>query len=243
MSAESATQEEKKTEAPRSPYALFCELEGVIANVRRAEYDALCNVIADGASSMTMKLYVRHCLNRSPSTYLPGLLEALGAKAKDVAGLAKEIENGVSIFLKSADAVVPAPVAAILQEALNRHMDVAIVTGCPEALAKATLEQWGTPYDRLRVITHGSSGRHSPVLDDWLRLAKVLSLPARQCVAVAGSHLSVKSALCAGMRSIAVPDEFTSFQDFSGADVVLDADSEWDAAELLETVAPVRPFI
>lgn len=243
MSEETATPEEKKADAPRSPYAVFFELEGAATHVRRAEYDALCNVITDASTPMTALHYARHCLNRSPSAYLKGLLSTLGAKAKDVAALAKEIENGASIFLTSEKATLNPQVAGIVDEALKRHMEVVMVTGCPEALARVALEKWGAPYDRMKVISHSSSDRAAPDLDDWLKAAKSVSLPPRQCVALAGSQLAVKSALSAGMRSIAVPDEFTSFQDFSGADAVLDADSDWSAAELLETVAPVRPFI
>lgn len=243
MSEEIATPEEKVPDAPRSPYAVLFELEGVAANVRRAEYDALCNLITDGTTPMNVLLYARHCLNRSPAAYLKELLAVLGSKSKDISGLAKEIQNGTSIFLTSDEATLNSQVAAVLEEALSRHMGVLVVTGLPESLAKAALQKWGAPYDRLKVISHATPERRSPDLDDWLRMAKAVALPARQCVALASSQLAVKSALSAGLRCIAVPDEFTSFQDFSGADAVLDAESDWPAAELLETVAPVRPFI
>ena len=243
MSVENDNQEESAPETPRSPYAMLVELEGVAANVRRAEYEALCNLITDGSTPMNMILYVQHCINRTPKAYLKTLLPALGSKTKDLAGLAKQIEDGVSIYLTSADAQLHPRVAELIAAALERQMDVAFVTGCPEAAAKAALERWGAPYGGLKVHTHTSSERPAPDLDEWLRAAKSISRPARQCVALAGSHLAVKEALAATMRCIAVPDEYTAFEDFSGASVVLDAEVEDPAAALLDSVVPAQPFI
>lgn len=243
MSADTTTLEEKPIEAPRSPYAVLVELEGVAANVRRAEYEALCNLITDGSTPMNIALYVRHCLNRSPAAYLKSLLAALGSKTKDVAGLAKQIEDGISIYLTSADAKINPRVAELIAEAIRRQMEVVVVTGCAEATAKAALERWGSPYDQLKVFSHAYQDRPSPDLDEWLRAAKSASRPSRQCVALAGSHLAVKAALAATMRCIAVPDEYTEFEDFSGAAAVLDADADGSAAELLLGVAPEMPLI
>ncbi len=55
--------------------------------------------------------------------------------------------------------------------------------------------------------------------------------------------MSAKAALSAGMRCVVVPDEFTVFQDFSGADVILDLESEFDPDELLNMLCPQnKPF-
>ncbi len=42
------------------------------------------------------------------------------------------------------------------------------------------------------------------------------------CVTLVSSGAAAESALCAGTRVVAVPDSFTSFQDFGGVDEVLD---------------------
>ena len=47
-----------------------------------------------------------------------------------------------------------------------------------------------------------------------------------------------KSAMSADLRCVAVPDDFTSFQDYSGADLILGSLDEMSAREIVNTVFP-----
>jgi putative hydrolase of the HAD superfamily len=72
-------------------------------------------------------------------------------------------------------------------------------------------------------LTNGPEDKNVPSTDAWLKLAKTMKVAPSCCVAIASSSRSCKAALSAGMRCAVVPDKFTSFQDFSGADLILDS--------------------
>ncbi|MBT8045572.1 MAG: hypothetical protein KJN67_00270, partial [Pontiella sp.] len=70
-----------------------------------------------------------------------------------------------------------------------------------------------------------------PRADDWLKILKQCDKEHATLVAVVSSQIACKGALTAGAACIVVPDEYTVFQDFSGAKMVLDslADEKPDA--------------
>ena len=51
---------------------------------------------------------------------------------------------------------------------------------------------------------------------------KAIGVPACRCVAVVESAVACNAALEAGLRCVVAPDEFTAYQDFGGADQVVE---------------------
>ncbi len=240
---EAAKKEEEAEAKPKSPYALLVELEGAAVHARQAEYEALRSVLKDQKLEVPKSLFIRHCLNARPSAYVPALLDALGGKKQEVDDLVKEVKSGVTMYLSSPEATLNPIAEHLLAEAHKRHMEVALLTGEKESVAKSLVGRWGGDHGRIKVFTYEPGSRPFPRADVWLKMAKSIARTPRQCIALAGSSYSAKTALSAGMPCIALADEFTAFQDFGGTDTVLDADTEFDAAELLEVIAPVKPFI
>ena len=66
------------------------------------------------------------------------------------------------------------------------------------------------------------NGRDFPTADAWLKIAKQLGTKPQLCIVLASRSTACKAALSAGMRCIVIPDQYTSFQDFGGADFVVD---------------------
>ena len=83
-------------------------------------------------------------------------------------------------------------------------------------------------------------GNTEVFLDATLKVAKEMSKSPRQCVVLAGTMESCKSALSAGMQCVALPDRFTAFQDFSGAQEVLESQEDLDPQELGEVLFPAE---
>lgn len=226
-----------------SPYALLFELEGAAVQGRQAEYDALQSVLSGHKVKLNPHTFARHCLNINPSVYLSSLIEACGGKGAASAELVEEIKNGVALFLSSDEAILNPVLAQLLSTAHKRGLEHACVTAVKESAVKALLSKWGEPIQSSRVLSVETNGRWYPRSDVWVKAAKTLSRTPRQCIAVVGSHYSMRAALAAGMRCIVIPDSFTSFQDFSGADAVVDNVADLDAAKLLDLLAPAKPFI
>jgi len=72
--------------------------------------------------------------------------------------------------------------------------------------------------------------------DAWRRACVANGLRPYATVAVAGSGLGVKSALLAGMPSVAVSNDHVAYQDFSGADDVVRELNAAAAKKILETL-------
>jgi beta-phosphoglucomutase-like phosphatase (HAD superfamily) len=49
-----------------------------------------------------------------------------------------------------------------------------------------------------------------------------MSMSPGVCVVIATCSMSSKAAVSSGMRCVVIPDKFTAFQDFGGADYVSD---------------------
>ncbi len=241
--AEPVKQEKKADEPPRAPYAILIELEGAAVQARLAEYEALRSLLSEQKMKVSKEAFARHCLNAVPTGYLPALYDALGAKMKVSDKLAVEIKSGITLFLSSSEAVLVPAVEDLLKVAHQRHMDVALLTGEKETVAQALVGRWGANHGRTKVFAYEPGSKPYPRADVWLKVAKSLSRTPRQCIVLAGSSYSAKTALSAGMRCVAIPDEFTLFQDFSGVDAVLELGEQVNAAELLDLVAPPKPFI
>ena len=84
------------------------------------------------------------------------------------------------------------------------------------------LADLGLPDMDSRVLSCGEEYGSCPGANLWLRLAENMMIPPSRCVAIATSAASCKAAIAAKMRSVVIPDKFTAFQDFGGADVVFD---------------------
>ena len=123
------------------------------------------------------------------------------------------------------------PLVTILDAGMEDVLNTAIadgallgaLSGLDEATATKVMDKLGLSEKETTVLASASEDRDTPTTDAWLRLAKSMNAPASCCLVIASSARSCKAALSAGMRCVVLPDKFTSFQDFSGADRVLDA--------------------
>ncbi len=234
---------ETGVEEQGSPYALLFELEGVAIEARKAEFEVLQSLLREHKVDVTAHHFSKHCLNTSPRHYLPDLLELLGARKISANKLAEEIDSGMALYFSSSEAVLRSTLQAVLAAAAERDMPLAMLTAIKPSTAESLMKQLGLDQWNVQLFDFERQDRVFPRADSWLKMAKSLSRTPRQCLALAGSMVSSKSALSAGMRCVVIPDEFTLFQDFGGADVVVDSDAELDPNELLDMLCPLeRPF-
>ena len=104
------------------------------------------------------------------------------------------------------------------------------------ATPKPLLPVWGEPMlgriisllrergvDDIVVNSHHLAEQIRAWTDAWRRAAASNRLRSYTAIAIAGSGFSVKGALLAGMGSIAVINDHVAYQDFGGADEVVDA--------------------
>ncbi len=106
------------------------------------------------------------------------------------------------------------------------------ITWLEEETAMALVETLGLQDAGIRLFCVDAVSCAFPDSETWRKAARSAGGSAAGFVALASSESAARSALAAGFRVLAVPDEFTSFQDFSGARGV--CDSLQDAAAALD---------
>lgn len=225
------TQSEADPDASR--YALVLDFEEVVVPTQQAEFDALRQVLASRKVEFTPALYVRHALHREPRQYLPKLLAALGVRTNTVDTMADEVQAGIHMYLTSSADEVPGVVQRLIDLARKRGMTCAVRTRYTEDAARGLLSQrTGAPQD-LPVLSVEPQTGPTPGISEWRVVSQLLQRTPAHIIAVVSGQPNLQAALAAGMHSIAVPNPFTAFQDFSGADCVIDDPAEWEPEMVL----------
>lgn len=131
------------------------------------------------------------------------LWEAFGKAVS--ASLPKAVPPGFRNFVKALSA---------------KNVKVVVATRADLSVAAAALEPLAGPSVALYGETCDVYG--CARWDSWRRACAANGLKHRAAIAVTGSGHGVKSALMAGMGSMAVIGGSTAYQDFGGADAVVD---------------------
>jgi len=89
-------------------------------------------------------------------------------------------------------------------------------------------------YDYFDVITSGEDEvkNNKPNPEIYIITAKKLGVRPDECVAIEDSYTGVESAKNAGMRCVAVPNDYTKKQDFSKADIIVRSLSEFSVEQI-----------
>lgn len=224
-----------RSEGMPPPAALLFELEGVAYPVR----SALFEIASAYLNSKNVKLSAAHfarCVGpmASIATQLHQLLSLDG----DGTDLAAALNDGLVQQFSSGQIQLSPGLDRVLKAAAQRHVPAAAVTGLPEAVAHAAYAASGFEARGITLFVFGDDEKPFPRADAWLKAVKQLGKVPRFCVAFGSSQAASKSALSAGLRTVSVPDAYTSHHDFGGSDLILDSWDDISAKELLEALIP-----
>lgn len=236
---ESKNTDEKATKS--SSYALLFELEGFAADGRGAAYRVLNSLLGEQGKVVDSVLYSRFCLHAFPDVYLSELLQSLGLARQQTGKLAEDVRNGTFMELHAkADPPSPA-LAELLHRARARGVAIAVVSSFPEDRARGLFDNPGFAALDAQLFCFPEVEDAFPRPDCWLKVAKSLGKKPVHCGVLAGSQVAAKSALSAGMTCVVIPDEFTAFQDFSGANAVFDNLGDEPVDDVLAVLCPHLP--
>lgn len=202
--------------------ALFFELEFLATSGWAFLYDAVKTTLAEHDIDVTPPVFSQYFTTQS----LPMALKRLGAD-RGVSSLSK---NGVRAAIRAAyveairnDDHKNKGLIALTHDLRTHGIALGALTcldrdGVSELLGKLNLGS-----DDIHVMETEDHGKAFPTAQEWLKLAKQMEASTALCTVAATSAGACKSALCAGMRCFAVPNDLTAFQDFSGADYVIES--------------------
>ena len=217
--------------------ALLFELENIPVPGRKVMYDVLKSVLGDKGIDLTPVLFSRYCMHASVEVFLPELFEAMGKKSAPDAKLLSDIAQGVKMSLLDGSIKLRSEVKAVIDQAAAADVPIGALTSLDPDTAAQLMKKLGFDQSGVELMSIPVSDRDFPTADAWLKIAKQMGTKSQLCMVYASSATACKAGLSAGMRCVAVPDRFTSFQDFGGADFVVEGDdTDWHFPELLELV-------
>lgn len=134
-------------------------------------------------------------------------------------------------------------VARLIREALEEGVPLAFAsTTSPkniETIADAVGD--ALPLERFAAVMNAEEVENKkPEPDVYKRCLETLDIQADEAVAIEDTAISLQSAVNAGLVSVATPGQYTSEQDFSAADAVLEHLGDPDnAPEAIRSPAPL----
>lgn len=186
--------------------------------------------LAERGVALTPKLEALHLAGGSYQGAFAELYDRVGKKF-DAAKSARELAEGFKAALdrKLASAVTPG-FKAFVKELASRGVKVVVDTrGNTSVLAEA-LSGFG---DSVSVFAEESTTYGSLKWDAWRRACGANGFSEAFSVAVTGSGLGVQAALVAGLAAVAVVNDHVAYQDFGGADAVVNSLDAKAAGEVL----------
>lgn len=215
---------------------LFFELETVATSGREAMFESVKKVMKSKDIEVTPSLFSKCGITARPEAAIQAMIDNSGRNLSTADQLATTAENAMKKFFANT-AELNADLPKLIKAAQAKNMEVVAISAWPVDVAEALMKKLG--LDELGVALEAKDCTEAtfPRADHWLRLLKQRGQDTIPLIAVVSSRFACKGALTAGATCVAVPDAFTTFEDFAGAKVVLDSLGEMKPAELLELVS------
>ncbi|MBM4152161.1 MAG: hypothetical protein FJ220_01385 [Kiritimatiellaceae bacterium] len=232
-----APAETKPTQAKaKAREVLFFELEYVAVNGRQMMFDVLKQVMKSKDIEVTAALFSRYGLSPRPGIAVRALMQASGRAVNSGDPLIDQAEELLmKEFAEKSELV--AGFAGIVAAAQSRNIKVIALSAWPEKVAKDLMKKAGLDALGVDLVAMDSQDPIFPRADHWLRILKQRGQEDIPVIAIVSSRAACKGALTAGATCIALPDVYTSFEDFTGAKVVLNQLSDLPATELFDLVS------
>lgn len=217
MSTDAGTEKKK-----RPTHALIFELEYVAAKTRSVEYDSIKSAVGTKGVDLTPILFSRSGMSPVHRTAITDVLAMAGKKTDAIEKAVTEVDKTVAEFCENG-AELDKGLEKLIHATQARDIPVLAFTALPKNLAEKLMAHLGLDSLGVELIVPDEVKDSFPRADDWLKMLKQCDKENVTLVAVVSSQVACKGALTAGAACIVVPDEYTAFQDFGGAVLVLES--------------------
>ncbi|MBU0715751.1 MAG: hypothetical protein KJ964_10390 [Verrucomicrobia bacterium] len=222
----------KKTAPPPVSAGLVFELEKLAIPGQRLLFEACQKVLKDKHVALTPVLWSRFGLATPLAQGLDRLIATLDKKSLAADKLAREIQDIFFREIARPAVKLNATLNALLTEVAKFNIKIGALSFLPDEQAQALLVHLGL-QERVRLrVMQKEAAVSVPTPDCWLMTCKAIGVPARRCVAVVENAVACNAALEAGLRCVVAPDELTAYQDFGGADQVVEDLKDLHAKDL-----------
>ena len=221
-------------------FAVLLEWETVVLRGRKEVFTLLEQSLKKaGVEGFGHIPFCRACQVLQPELLVPAVLRDLNADEDVAAKVTEDLKKVLTAYYTAEGTKLAPGIKEFVQRALDGNFAVGFVSLRPAEEVKELAARAGLDSEKLTVLNGAEgAGPDYPDAKTWMLAAKECGCLPRACVAVAGSAKGCNGALTAAMRCIAVPDEFTDYQDFGGAEYVLDSLKTCDPGDLKALLSP-----
>lgn len=214
-------------------HALIFELEYVAAKTRAVEFASIKSAVGTKGLELTSVMFSRSGMSPLHRQAVTDVLKQAGKKADAIEKAVTEVNKTVANYCEN-EAELDVGLAKLIKATQKRDIPVITFTALPEDVAKKLMVKLGLDVLGVELVIPEEVKGSFPRADDWLKMLKQCDKESATLVAIVSSQVACKGALTAGAACIVVPDEYTVFQDFSGAKMVLDALSDEKPNKILD---------
>jgi beta-phosphoglucomutase-like phosphatase (HAD superfamily) len=217
----------------RATHALIFELEYVAAKKRLVEFDSIKSAVGTKGVELTPVMFSRSGMSPLSRAAIANVLTLAGKKSDAIEKAVAEVDKAVLAYCENS-AELDKGLEKLIKATQEKGIPVLAFTALPVAVANTLMDKLGLSAMGVELIIPDEVKASFPRADSWLKMLKKYDKEDATLVAIVSSQIACKGALTAGAACIAVPDEFTAFQDFSGAKMVLDSLSDVKPQEILD---------
>ena len=220
--------EEKK---PKYMRGVVVEFDFTVIDGAQLLFDLAKKRLAEDGIALDIKLEAKHLAGGNYQGGVAELFAALENK-NDPTQTARDLAES---FKAAVTERIPAAVTQGFKDFVKilAAKEVKVVVATRGDVAEMQKALAGLPENMCVSYQETSSTYGNCKWDAWRRVCAPNGIHELITVAVAGSGAGVKSALVAGMSAIGVVHPHTAYQDFGGADVVVEEINADLAAEVL----------
>ena len=196
---------------------VIVEFDFTVLNGADILFNTAKTLLKGSGIALDARLEAMHLAGGNYQGALAELFGKVGASG-DAAALARELNAAFNAAVaEKAAAAVTAPFKSFVKTLLDKGVKVVVATrGDAPALAAAIGD------DRVVAYAEPSATYGSCKWDAWKRACRLNGLHEMLTAAVTGSGFGVRAALVAGMSALGVMNDHVAWQDFGGADEVVD---------------------
>ena len=188
------------------------DLDGVLIDSEGLWHRATNEVLKEWGHSVTAEEYGRDWIGTAKGPEFGVVHFALPIDAAEFRRRRKPIVT--DLVLREAR-LMPGVEAALAR--LSAKWPIAVATNSYLAAAEPVLTRLGVRGYFRELLTRERYANAKPAPDAYVAAAAALGVPSARCVAIEDTARGLESANAAGMKSIAVPNEFTRDHDLSMA--------------------------
>ncbi|HOW60325.1 MAG TPA: HAD family phosphatase [Candidatus Moranbacteria bacterium] len=203
--------------------AILFDLDGVIIDSEPLHFEAHKKVLEKYKIKLSLEDYMRFGVAKGDNILYEKMSEKFGMPINK-SEISQRKKQAYWEILDKKGELMP-EILEILQN-FSKKYDLAIVSSGVKASVEHVLDKFNVRKYFEVVITGEDVEKIKPFPDVYSKALEKLERSKEECIAIEDSQTGIEAAKNAGLKCIAIPNEFTKNHDFSQADIILSSAKE-----------------